>query len=124
MERLSNRPCRTWISHALRKLPVGHSAAEGNAEQRLAHNLLELRACLHQREIEFPAAAVGVEEKEILGSYSAAVDLQDRSAEIVFQNSAMLRELISHRFELESIGKAFEMAAQPADDFLKLVVLP
>ncbi len=27
--------------------------------------------------LEFPAAAVGVEEKEILGSYSAAVDRQE-----------------------------------------------
>ena len=39
--------------------------------------------------IEFPAAAVGVEEKEILGSYSAAVDRQDQSARLgVFANVA------------------------------------
>ncbi len=32
--------------------------------------------------IEFPAAAVGIDEKEILGSYSAAVDIQDAAAEL------------------------------------------
>jgi L-iditol 2-dehydrogenase len=75
-------------------------------------------------QIQFPAAAVGVEEKEILGSYSASVELQARSAEIVFARSPLLRELITHRFALDSIAEAFALAAQPTDDSLKLVVLP
>ena len=75
-------------------------------------------------QIQFPAAAVGVEEKEILGSYSAAVDYQEESARIVFENRALLRELISHRFPLDDIDKAFAMAAHPAGDSLKLVILP
>ncbi len=75
-------------------------------------------------QIQFPAAAVGVEEKEILGSYSASVDWQERSAELVFANRAVFRELISHRFSLEDIGDAFRMASHPADNSLKLVVLP
>jgi L-iditol 2-dehydrogenase len=75
-------------------------------------------------QIQFPAAAVGVEEKEILGSYSASIDLQARSAEIVFQRCHLLRELITHRFELESIAEAFSLASHPTDDSLKLVVLP
>jgi L-iditol 2-dehydrogenase len=75
-------------------------------------------------QIEFPAAAVGVEEKEVLGSYSAAIDLQEQSAEVVFQNRTLFRGLISHRFDLESVGQAFEMAAEPGNDFLKLVILP
>ena len=37
-----------------------------------------------QMRIEFAAAAVGVDEKEILGSYSADVDMQDESARLVF----------------------------------------
>jgi L-iditol 2-dehydrogenase len=75
-------------------------------------------------QIQFPAAAVGVEEKEILGSYSASVDLQARSADIVFERCHLLRELITHRFELESIAEAFVLASQPTDDSLKLVILP
>jgi L-iditol 2-dehydrogenase len=74
--------------------------------------------------IEFPAAAVGVEEKEILGSYSAAVDLQEQSAAIVFKHHEMFGELISHRFELEDIGQAFAMASQPVENSLKVMVLP
>ena len=75
-------------------------------------------------QIQFPAAAVGIEEKEILGSYSASVDWQERSAELVFANRKLFRELVSHRFSLEAIGDAFEMASHPAENSLKLVVFP
>jgi L-iditol 2-dehydrogenase len=75
-------------------------------------------------QIQFPAAAVGVEEKEILGSYSAAVDLQEASATLVFKNRALLGELISHRFPLEAIEEAFTIASEPVQDSLKVVVLP
>ena len=75
-------------------------------------------------QVQFPAAAVGVEEKEILGSYSAAVDCQEQSAQIVFENRRLFRELISHRFPLDAIEQAFAMASHPANDSLKLVILP
>ena len=74
-------------------------------------------------QIQFPAAAVGVEEKEILGSYSASVDFQQQSAELVFEHRALFRELITHRFPLDAIGQAFAMASDPHDS-LKLVILP
>jgi L-iditol 2-dehydrogenase len=72
--------------------------------------------------LEFPAAAVGVEEKEILGSYSASVGDQDESAALVFERRLPVRELISHRFPLERIADALELAARPADNTLKVVI--
>lgn len=72
--------------------------------------------------VEFPAAAVGVEEKEILGSYSASVADQKESASLVFERHVPVRELISHRFPLERIAEALEMAAHPTDDTMKVVV--
>jgi L-iditol 2-dehydrogenase len=75
-------------------------------------------------QIQFAAAAVGIEEKEILGSYSASVDWQDESARIVFEHRLLLRELVSHRFSLTAVGEAFEVASQPAANSLKVVVLP
>src|SRR5271167_3000830 len=73
-------------------------------------------------QLDFPAAAVGVEEKEILGSYSASVDDQAESAALVFERRLPLRELISHRFPLERIAEALELAAHPAEDTLKVVI--
>jgi len=75
-------------------------------------------------QIQFSAASVGIEEKEILGSYSASVDYQEPSAKLVFKHRALLRELISHRFSLAAIGEAFDVASHPAENSLKVVVLP
>jgi len=92
-------------------------ARPGGRVLLFAHNDPQMR-------IEFPAAAVGVEEKEILGSYSAAVDLQEESAELVFSRRLPVRELISHRFPLERIEEALALAARPAGDSLKVVITP
>jgi L-iditol 2-dehydrogenase len=72
--------------------------------------------------IEFPAAAVGIEEKEILGSYSASITEQEEYAEIVFARRLPLAELISHRFPTERIAEALELAAKPKDDTLKVLI--
>jgi L-iditol 2-dehydrogenase len=74
-------------------------------------------------QIGFPAAAVGVEEKEILGSYSASIDDQAESAALVFERKLPVRELISDRFPLEDIASALKLAAQPAGDTLKVLVI-
>jgi L-iditol 2-dehydrogenase len=72
--------------------------------------------------LEFPAAAVGVDEKEILGSYSASVDEQEESTELIFGRRLPVREMISDRFPLERIAEALELAAHPKHDTLKVVI--
>jgi L-iditol 2-dehydrogenase len=72
--------------------------------------------------IEFQASAIGIEEKEILGAYSASVDDQAESAAIVFERKLPLREMISHRFPLERIAEAVELAARPMENTLKVVI--
>jgi L-iditol 2-dehydrogenase len=74
--------------------------------------------------IEFPAAAVGVEEKEILGSYSAAIDRASDAARLIFTRQLPVKELISHRFSLEDMGRALQLAARPEGDSLKVVIHP
>jgi L-iditol 2-dehydrogenase len=74
--------------------------------------------------IEFPAAAVGVEEKEILGSYSAAVDRQEEAARLIFSRQLPVSELISHRFSLEEMDSALQLAARPVGNSLKVVIHP
>ena len=74
--------------------------------------------------IEFPAAAVGVEEKEILGSYSAAMDRADEAARLIFTHQLPVNKLISHRFSLEDMELALQLAARPVGDSLKVVIHP
>jgi L-iditol 2-dehydrogenase len=72
--------------------------------------------------IEFPAAAVGVEEKEILGSYSSGVDLNDETAQLVFSRRVPAAQMITHRFSTEEIPQALHLAAHPAEDTLKVLI--
>lgn len=73
-------------------------------------------------QLQFPAAAIGVEEREILGSYSASVDDQAESAALVFSRRLPVSETVSHRFPLERISEALDLAAHPKGDTLKILI--
>jgi L-iditol 2-dehydrogenase len=77
-----------------------------------------------QMRIEFAAAAVGVNEKEILGSYSADVDMQEESARLVFSRELPVAQLITHRFPLEQFSAGLALAANPTRESLKVMILP
>jgi L-iditol 2-dehydrogenase len=72
--------------------------------------------------IEFPAAAVGIDEKEILGSYSAAVDIQESAADLVLRKKLPVMEIVTHRFRLDRIQEALELAARPTAESLKILI--
>jgi len=72
--------------------------------------------------IEFPAAAVGIDEKEILGSYSAAVDIQDAAAGLVLKKKLPVMEIVTHRYPLDRIQEALELAATPTALSLKILI--
>jgi L-iditol 2-dehydrogenase len=72
--------------------------------------------------IEFPAAAVGIDEKEILGSYSAAVDIQLDAASLVLKKKLPVMDIVTHRFSLDRIQEGLELAARPAADSLKILI--
>jgi L-iditol 2-dehydrogenase len=69
-------------------------------------------------------AAVCVDEKSLLGSYSASVDLQEESARFVFSREMNLERLISHRFPLAEAVEALRLAAHPKPDSMKVVIQP
>ncbi len=69
-------------------------------------------------------AAICVDEKSLLGSYSASVDLQDHAVRFVFQKEVDLERLISHRFPLSRAVEALDLAAHPQPDSMKLVIQP
>jgi L-iditol 2-dehydrogenase len=69
-------------------------------------------------------AAVCVDEKSLLGSYSASVDLQEESARFVLDQEMPLERLISHRFPLQQSVEALRLAAHPKPDSMKIVIQP
>ena len=75
-------------------------------------------------EAPFDPAAVCVDEKTLVGSYSASVDLQGESVRFVMAQEMALENLISHRFPLERAVEALHLAANPQPDSMKVVIQP
>jgi len=75
-------------------------------------------------EASFDPAAVCVDEKALLGSYSASVDLQEESVQFVFRGAMDFERLISHRYPLSQGVEALRVAAHPQPDSLKVMVQP
>jgi L-iditol 2-dehydrogenase len=69
-------------------------------------------------------AAVCVDEKTLLGSYSASVDVQEDSVRFVMNREMDLERLISHRFPLEKSVEALNLAAHPQPDSMKILIQP
>jgi len=75
-------------------------------------------------EVTIDPAAVCVDEKTLLGSYSASVELQEESVRFVMNREMDLERLISHRFPLERSVEALQLAAHPQPDSMKVVIQP
>jgi L-iditol 2-dehydrogenase len=72
-------------------------------------------------------AAVCVDEKTLLGSYSSSFPILDEVTNLVFggyRNGFDLTQLISHRFPLERAVEAIEIASHPQPDSMKIMIEP
>ncbi len=69
-------------------------------------------------------AAICVDERALLGSYSASVDLQEEAVSFVFRKKMDLERLITHRFPLSRAVEALNLAAHPQPETMKLVIQP
>ena len=73
----------------------------------------------------FDPAAVCMDEKTLMGSYSASVEIQQSGIDLVFagyrDGSLDLTKLISHRFALAECAEAIELASNPKPDSMKIV---
>jgi L-iditol 2-dehydrogenase len=67
---------------------------------------------------------VCVDEKTLIGSYSASVDLQQASVDFVMGREMDLEKLVSHRFPLTKSLEALELAAHPQPDSMKILIQP
>lgn len=105
-------------------------AVGGNALIRTAMDAVRpggrvlLFAQTQHGEAAFDPAAVCVDEKTLIGSYSASIDLQDESVRIVTGQEIALEKLISHRFSLSRAVEALDLAAHPQPDSMKIMIQP
>jgi L-iditol 2-dehydrogenase len=87
-----------------------------------------LFASTQHGEAPFDPAAVCMDEKTLMGSYSSSVAVNDEVARLVFEGyrdgSFDLTRLISHRFSLEDAVKAIDLASHPQARSMKIVIKP
>ena len=69
-------------------------------------------------------AAVCVDEKSLLGSYSASIELQQAAVDFVCRQEMNLEQLISHRYSLQDAVEALDLAAHPRPESMKIVIQP
>ena len=78
-------------------------------------------------EATFDPAAVCVDEKALIGSYSSSFAFLDEVTDLAFggyRNGFDLTQLISHRFPLEEAAKAIEIASNPGPGSMKIMMEP
>ena len=87
-----------------------------------------LFASTQHGEAPFDPAAVCMDEKTLMGSYSASVAIQQEGIDLVFEGYRSgkldLTKLISHRFTLDEAAKAVHLASNPQPDSMKIVLKP
>ena len=72
-------------------------------------------------------AAICMDEKSLVGSYSASVEIQKEGAELVYdgyRNGFDLTRLVSHRFPLDEAVQAIEIASHPTAGSMKIFINP
>jgi L-iditol 2-dehydrogenase len=106
-------------------LAVGGDALIRNAMDavRPGGRVLLFAQTVHS-EATIDPASICVDEKTLLGSYSASVELQEDSVRFVMNREMDLKHLISHRFSLASSVEALNLAAHPQPDSMKIVIQP
>jgi L-iditol 2-dehydrogenase len=106
-------------------------AVGGNALIKVAMEAIRpggrvmLFAATQHGEAPFDPAAVCMDEKTLMGSYSASVAIQDEVTKLVLEGYSSgfdLTQLISHRFSIEDAVAAIDLASNPQPDSMKIVI--
>ncbi|MEO6806370.1 MAG: alcohol dehydrogenase catalytic domain-containing protein [Edaphobacter sp.] len=116
-----------------RGVDVALLAVGGNALIKVAMEAIRpggrvvLFAQTQHGDATFDPAAVCMEEKTLMGSYSSSVSLNEDVNRLVFdgyRSGFDLTSLISHRFSLEDAVAAIDLASHPQAGSMKIVIQP
>lgn len=73
-------------------------------------------------EAQIDLSRICVDEKDLMGSYSADVTLQDEVSRFVFSRRLDVRSLVTDRYPLSQIHAAIERASTPSAASLKVLI--
>ena len=122
VDRIREKAGRNGLDAAVLAVPSHAALQQAQAALRGAGRLL-LFAHTKRGDVEpIDLAAVCVDEKDLIGSYSSDFTLQREVARLVFRRELDVRSLITHRFPLAETAAAVALAARPTPDSLKLMI--
>ncbi len=113
---------RSYIDAAVLAVPSDAALKQAMEVVRGAGQILLFAHTKRGALTEVDLASVCVDEKDLIGSYSADFTLQKEVAKLVFSRKLDVRPLISHRFQLSETAAAVNLAAHPTPESLKVVV--
>ena len=110
-------------------LAIVAASAPGIVEQavratRPGARILLFSQTSDKERIDVSGADICMGERNLFGSYSASVDLQKQSADLVFGGTLPLERLVSHRLPLDRIRDGIDLALHPDGSSLKIIVQP
>ncbi len=91
---------------------------------RFGGRVLLFAATQHGETVIDPAA-ICMDEKSLIGSYSSSADVQQAASQLVldgYTDRFDLTRLISHTFPLEQAAEAIAFASEPKPDSMKVVI--
>jgi L-iditol 2-dehydrogenase len=86
--------------------------------------ILSFAATSRGETVEVDLGLLTTAEKDILTAYSSSIEVQQLAADLVFDRTVRVRELVSHRLPMERAVEAFALALDPRPGTLKVVLCP
>jgi L-iditol 2-dehydrogenase len=84
--------------------------------------ILSFAATSRGETAEVDLGVLTTSEKDILTAYSSSIDVQQQAADLVFDRTVRVRELVSHRLPIGRAKEAFDLALRPGPATLKIVL--
>jgi L-iditol 2-dehydrogenase len=112
------------LDAAVIAVPANEAVLEAQKLLRGGGQVLLFAHTKRGEETSVDLSVVCVDEKQLMGSYSADFLLQKEVADLVFRRKLDARKLVTHAFSLEQTAEAIALAAHPGPGALKAVVTP
>lgn len=113
--------CR--LDAAIIAVPSDEAVEQGVRLIRGGGQILLFAHTRRGNELKIDPGGICVDEKDLLGSYSSDLTLQDDVARLIFSRKLDVRKLITNEFPLADAAKAIQLAAKPTPESLKIVVV-
>jgi L-iditol 2-dehydrogenase len=130
-------PGRDNVSSAVGKMTEGRGAdlaivatadhravADAQALVRRGGRVLLFAQTVPGEKISVDASCICMQEKQLIGSYSSSIELQGKTAKLIFERQVNVARLVTHRFALELLPEAIQLASHPSEESLKVMIQP